>query len=245
LDEKEFFELVGSDTRREILRSVAQEPKYLFQLAGELDKSQQSLLHHIQCLLEKGWLKSELVEGPHGPSRKLYRIAKNFSVRMTLSQHSFDIDVIDIQVGDLSDPEDNLQAHLEEIGKDMSTLLSHAVEKDHQDYADQIRSLNVILDKLGSIESFILSRKLSITGELNETISMKLEGDDHRKDRELAYTIFSSSAPIKIDILQKEIETQRDELLASLKRLNQKNLLPKRGLDLMRKLEVTVNNHTE
>lgn len=245
MDEKEFFELVGSDTRREILRSVAQEPKYLFQLAGELDKSQQSLLHHIQCLLEKGWLKSELVEGPHGPSRKLYRIAKNFSVRMTLSQHSFDIDVIDIQVGDLSDPEDNLQAHLEEIGKDMSTLLSRAVEKDHQDYADQIRSLNVILDKLGSIESFILSRKLSITGELNETISMKLEGDDHRKDRELAYTIFSSSAPIKIDILQKEIETQRDELLASLKRLNQKNLLPERGLDLMRKLEVTVNNQTE
>lgn len=245
MDEKEFFELVGSDTRREILRSVAQEPKYLFQLAGELDKSQQSLLHHIQCLLEKGWLKSELVEGPHGPSRKLYRIAKNFSVRMTLSQHSFDIDVIDIQVGDFSDPEDNLQAHLEEIGKDMSTLLSRAVEKDHQDYADQIRSLNVILDKLGSIESFILSRKLSITGELNETISMKLEGDDHRKDRELAYTIFSSSAPIKIDILQKEIETQRDELLASLKRLNQKNLLPERGLDLMRKLEVTVNNQTE
>jgi predicted transcriptional regulator len=245
LDEKDFFELVGSDTRREILRSVAQEPKYLFQLAGELDKSQQSLLHHIQCLLEKGWLKSELVEGPHGPSRKLYRIAKNISVRITLSQHSFDIDVIDIQLGDLSDPEDNLQSHLEEIGKDMSTLLSHAVEKDHQDYADQIRSLNVILDKLGSIESFILSRKLSVTGELNETISMKLEGDDHRKDRELAYTIFSSSAPIKIDILQKEIETQRDELLASLKRLNQKNLLPERGLDLMRKLEVTVNNQTE
>jgi hypothetical protein len=74
---------------------------------------------------------------------------------------------------------------------------------------------------------------------------MKLEGDDHRKDRELAYTIFSSSAPIKIDILQKEVKTQRDELLASLKRLNEKNLLPERGLDLMRKLEVTVKNQTE
>ena len=245
MNEKEFFELVGSDIRREILRSIAQEPKYLFQLAGELDRSQQYLLRHLQCLLEKGWLKQELVEGPHGPSRKLYRIAKNLSVRITLSQHSFDIDVIDIQLGNLSDPEDNLQSHLEEIGKDMSTLLSRAVEKDHQDYAEQIRSLNVILDKLGSIESFILSRKLTVTGELNETISMKLEGDDHRKDRELAYTIFSSSAPIKIGILQKEIKTQRDELLASLKRLNEKNLLPERGLDLMRKLEVTVNNQTE
>ncbi|MCK4848600.1 MAG: ArsR family transcriptional regulator [Candidatus Heimdallarchaeota archaeon] len=245
MDEKEFFELVGSDIRREILRSIAQEPKYLFQLAGELDRSQQYLLRHLQCLLEKGWLTQELVEGPHGPGRKLYRIAKNLSVRITLSQHSFDIDVLDIQLGDLSDPEDNLQTHLEEISKDMSILLSRAVEKDHQDYAEQIRSLNVILDKLGSIESFILSRKLTVTGELNETISMKLEGDDHRKDRELAYTIFSSSAPIKIDILQKEIKTHRDELLASLKRLNEKNLLPERGLDLMRNLEVTVNNQTE
>ncbi len=126
MDEKEFLELVGSDIRREILRSVAQEPKYLFQLAGELNRSQQYLLRHLQCLLEKGWLDQELVEGPHGPSRKLYRIAKNLSVRITLSQHSFDIDVIDIQLGGLSDPEDNLQSHLEEISKDMSTLLSRA-----------------------------------------------------------------------------------------------------------------------
>jgi predicted transcriptional regulator len=245
LNEKEFFRLVGNEIRRDILRSVAQEPKHLFQLAKELNRSQQSIQKHLQCLLENGWLSQELVEGPHGPARKLYTVAKNLSVRITLSQHSFDIDVFDIQIGETSDPLDNFQTHLDEIGEDLSLALAQGIQKDHQSYAVQIRNLNLILDKLGSIENFILSKKLTVTGQLNETISMKLEGDDHRKDRELAYTIFSSSAPIKIDVIQKEIKTKRTELLASLKLLNERNLLPERGIDLMRKLEVTLSSQTE
>ncbi|MHA1994846.1 MAG: ArsR/SmtB family transcription factor [Candidatus Hodarchaeales archaeon] len=245
MDEKEFFKLVGNETRRKILRSIAHEPKYLFQLAKELERSQQHLQQHLQCLLEKGWLIQELVDGPHGPARKLYRISKNLSVRITLSEHSFDIDVFDIQIGHQSKPIDNLHSHLEEISNDLASTLSHVVQKDQQDYAEQIQSLNDILDKLGSVESFILGKKISITGELHETISMKLEGDDHRKDRKLAYTIFRSSAPITIGLIQKEIKTKRSELLASLKRLNEKNLLPESGLNLLNKLEVTLSSQTE
>ncbi len=245
MDEKEFFEFIGNETRREILRSIAHEPKHLFQLAKELDKSQQYLQRHLQCLLEKGWLSQELVEGPHGPARKLYRIDKNLSVRITLSEHAFDIDVFDIQIGHHSKPIDNLYSHLEEISNDLASTLSHAVQKDQQDYAEQIKSLNDILDKLGSVESFILGKKLSITGELHETISMRLEGDDHRDDRKLAYTIFRSSAPITIGLIEKEIETKRTELLASLKRLNEKNLLPESGLNLMNKLEGSLKSQTE
>jgi predicted transcriptional regulator len=246
LEEKEFFRLVGNETRRNILRSIAHEPKYLFQLSKELNRSQQSLQNHLQCLVESGWLtQDEAVDSPQGPKRKLYRIAKNISVRITLSQHSFDIDVFDIQLGEVADPITDLHSHLEEISNDLASTLSQAVETDQQDYAVQIRSLNDILDRLGSIESFILSKKLTITGELNETISMKLEGDNHRKDRKLAYKIFTSSAPIKIKLLQKEINAKRADLLASLKMLNQKNLLPERGINVMRKLETAMDTTAE
>ena len=150
MNEKDFFRLVGNEIRRDILRSVTQEPKYLFQLAKELNRSQQSIQKHLQCLLENEWLSQELVEGPHGPARKLYQIAKNLSVRITLSQHSFDIDVFDIQIGEISDPLDGFKTHLDEIGKDLSLALSQGIQKDHQSYAIQIRNLNTILDKLGS-----------------------------------------------------------------------------------------------
>jgi ArsR family transcriptional regulator len=246
LDENEFFRLVGNETRREILRSVAHEPKYLFQLSKELNRSQQSLQNHIQCLLESGWLaQDEVVDSPQGPKRKLYQIAKNLSVRITLSQHSFDVDVFDIQIGEVEHPIGDLHSRLDELSNDLANTLTLADQHDHQDYAIQLRSLNDILDRLGSIENFILSKKLTITGELNETISMKLKGDDHRTDRKLAYKIFTSSAPIKIELLQKEIEAKRDELLKSLKRLNQKKLLPERGIKLIQKLETAMDTTTE
>jgi predicted transcriptional regulator len=238
VNEQEFFTLISNDTRREILRSIAHEPKYLFQLAQELGKSQQSLQRHLQCLLEKGWIiQDKLVEGSKGPARKLYRIAKNMSVRITLSQHSFDFDVFEITMGN-SDLQGALpHDHMELLSKDLPRILSQANNGKKIDFAKQIQNLDAVLEQLGSIETFLLSRKLSITGELNETISMKLEGDTHRKDRELAYTIYSSSAPITIAVLQKEIKSQRTEILDSLKRLHEKKLLPEQGLILMKKLE--------
>jgi len=237
VDEKEFFELIGNETRRNILRSIAHEPKYLFQLSQELEKTQQSLQRHLNCLMDKGWIIRESVEGPFGPSRKIYRIAKNLSVRITLSQHSFDFDVFEISIGESNTKQIFPLKHVESLSKDLSLSVLEALEKRDANFDEKISRLNAVLDQLGSIETFLLSRKLSITGELNETISMKLEGDAHRKDRELAYAIFSSSAPITIDLIQKEIETERPELLASLRRLHEKNLLPEKGIHLMNKLE--------
>ncbi|UCG02990.1 MAG: ArsR family transcriptional regulator [Candidatus Heimdallarchaeota archaeon] len=245
MNEKEFFNLIGNETRRNILRSIAHEPKYLFQLSQELNKTQQSLQRHLNCLMDKGWIIRESVEGPFGPSRKIYRIAKNLSVRITLSQHSFDFDVFEISIGKSAKKQSFPLKRVESLSKDFSLNVLEALEKRDIDFDEKISRIDSVLDQLGSIENFLLSRKLSITGELNETISMKLEGDAHRKDRELAYTIFSKSAPITIDLIQKEVETERPELLASLKRLYEKNLLPEKGIHLMNKLELTLKANQE
>jgi ArsR family transcriptional regulator len=248
VNEKEFFSLVGNATRREILRSIAREPKYLFQLSQELNRSQQSLQRHLECLLEKGWILKRTVEGERGPARKLYHIAKNLSVRITLSQHSFDFDVFEIQVGK-SNVQDTLELnYVDNLSKDLTTSLSRALnDKDFNptEQTDAIQKLDVLLDELGSIENLLLSHKLILTGNIIKEISMRLDGDAHRQDREVAYTLFSSSAPITIDLIQKEIKTKRSELLASLKRLNNKNLLPEHGINLMKKLESTLKISSE
>lgn len=240
MNEKDFFELMSNETRREILRSIAQEPKYLLQLSQELNKSQQSLQRHLICLMEKGWLIQEMVEGSKGPIRKMYQIAKNVSIRITLSKHSFDFDVFEISFGNFEGEKAVTHDHVEFLSKDLSNSILKTLEDTDLNFAAKIRNLDEVLDQLGEIESILLSRKLSITGELNETISMKLDGDVHRKDRELAYTIYSKSSPITFDLVQKEIKTKRSELLISLKRLQDRNLLPEHGLNLMKKLESTL-----
>jgi ArsR family transcriptional regulator len=248
VNEEDFFSLVGNSTRREILRSIAREPKYLFQLSQELNRSQQSLQRHLECLLEKGWIIKRTVEGERGPARKLYYIAKNLSVRITLSQHSFDFDVFDIDI-EKSEVQDTLELnYVDNLSKDLTLSLSRVIkDKDFNptEQTDVIKKLDILLDELGSIENILLSQKLVLTGNIIKEISMRLDGDIHRQDREVAYTLFSSSAPITIDLIQKEIKTKRSELLASLKRLNDKNLLPEHGLNLMKKLESTLRIKSE
>lgn len=240
MEEQVFFWLIGNKTRREILRSIAQEPKYLFQLSQELNRSSQTLQKHLQHLLGHEWLESETVEGPHGPARKIYRIAKNLTVRITLTRYSFKYDILDISVGD--QPQ---KGNAETLSRDLTSMLEEAFETKDSDFDQQIQTLNAALNQAQEIENFILSRKLSITGDLNETISMKLEGDAHRKDRELAYTIFSRSEPITLKLVQKEVKAKREELLVSLRRLHEKDLLPEKGLTLLNKLETTINAKTE
>ncbi|MHA1214501.1 MAG: ArsR/SmtB family transcription factor [Candidatus Hodarchaeales archaeon] len=245
MNEKEFFELIGNDTRREILRSIAREPKYLFQLAKELDKSQQSLKRHLKCLEEKGWIAHETVESGKGPARRYYRIARNISVRIMLSKHSFDFNVFEIAIGEDNEQKQIPLNHIEALNEDFWYNITEVLNEDNFKLTDQkleaIRKLDAVLDQLGSIENLLLSRKLSITGKINEDISVKLDGDEHRKDRELAYTIFSSSAPITINLIQREFRTKRSDILESLRRLHEKELLPEHGLKLMKKLEAAVN----
>ncbi|MFW9777316.1 MAG: ArsR/SmtB family transcription factor [Candidatus Heimdallarchaeota archaeon] len=237
MDEEDFFWLVGNKTRRDILRSVTQEPKYLFQLAQELNRSNQTLQKHLHLLLDHEWLECETVEGPHGPARKLYRIAKNIAVRITLTRHAFKFDVLDITLG-----HQPMKSHAESLSRDLTLSLEEALETQNSDFDQQIQTLDAALNQAQEIENFLLSRKLSITGDLNETISMKLEGDAHRKDRELAYTIFSRSDPITLELVQKEVKSKREDLLISLRRLQEKDLLPKKGLILLNKLETAINN---
>lgn len=243
MNEQEFFTLVGNETRRQILRSIAREPKYLFQLSQELNKSQQSLQRHLQCLLEKGWLSAEVKPGPFGPARKIYQIAKNLSVRITLSENSFDFDVFEISMGDIEETIEP-RNHVEALSKDLPRVLDKVLNEKDLRMDFKIKELDKVLDQVGVIENFLLSRKITITGELNETISTKLEGDAYRKDRELAYTLYSRSAPIKVDFSIEEIKTNRHEfleLLASLELLNNKNLLPEEGKVLRKKIERAIS----
>jgi hypothetical protein len=158
-------------------------------------------------------------------------------VKITLSHHSFEFDAFEITVGKARFKDNLPPNHIESLSKDLSMNLLQSLDDKNIKFDEQIHQLDQVLETLESIENFVLSRKLKITGELNDQILVKLKGDAHRKDRELAYTIFSSSAPIEIDLIEKEINTKRTEILASLKRLRDKKLLPQKGIELIERLE--------
>jgi ArsR family transcriptional regulator len=79
------FWLLGNPTRFEILRSIAQEPRFLGQLSRELAVHQQAILRHLQELIERGFLETYEDESIRGPPRKYYRLAKTVRVSVQIT----------------------------------------------------------------------------------------------------------------------------------------------------------------
>ena len=82
------LDALGNKTRRRILELLAEEPKYLLQLARELNVSQQAILKHLSTLEELGLIQSyEVREGIRAPPRKYYKLTQPIAVSITLMQH--------------------------------------------------------------------------------------------------------------------------------------------------------------
>lgn len=84
----QILDALGNKTRRRILELLAEEPRYLLQLARELDVSQQAILKHLSLLEELGLIQSyEVKEGVRAPPRKYYKLTQPIAVSVTLMRH--------------------------------------------------------------------------------------------------------------------------------------------------------------
>lgn len=87
------LDIIGNNTRRKILATLAQEPMYFNQLAKEIGIGQQAILRHVNALEDIGLIKSYAEKSNLGaPDRKYYRLNSSFSLTVSISQDSFSIE---------------------------------------------------------------------------------------------------------------------------------------------------------
>jgi ArsR family transcriptional regulator len=135
------LDIIGNNTRRKILATLAREPMYFNQLAKEIDVGQQAILRHMKALEDIGLVASYAEKSNLGaPDRKYYRLNSSFSMNISISQDSFSIENRKIeqyrykesdkfykeydllaQVDDVQTLK-QLQANLSNIEKEISTL---------------------------------------------------------------------------------------------------------------------------
>ena len=77
--------ILGNETRRRILEMIAKEPRYLLQMARELDVSQQAILKHLDLLQQNGLISMFLAESEFAaPQRKYYELARSLCLRVEI-----------------------------------------------------------------------------------------------------------------------------------------------------------------
>ena len=87
------LDIIGNNTRRKILSTLAREPMYFNQLAKEIGIGQQAILRHVNALEDIGLIESYAVKSNLGaPNRKYYRLNSSFSLTISISQDSFSIE---------------------------------------------------------------------------------------------------------------------------------------------------------
>ncbi|MGB9658902.1 MAG: ArsR/SmtB family transcription factor [Nitrososphaerales archaeon] len=81
------LDILGNETRRKILKLIAEEPRYVLQLAKELEVSQQAVLKHLDLLQQHGFISMFLAESEFAaPQRKYYELARSLCLRVSIAK---------------------------------------------------------------------------------------------------------------------------------------------------------------
>jgi predicted transcriptional regulator len=81
--------ILENPVRRKIIKRLSQEPNYSFQLAKDTGLSQQQIANHLKVMEEAGIVNSMKRIGVGGPSRRVYRLSKSFSIVLDVAPHMY------------------------------------------------------------------------------------------------------------------------------------------------------------
>jgi ArsR family transcriptional regulator len=88
------LDVLGNETRREILQMLSQAPCYISQIAQELEIGHKAVIEHLEIMREAGILEASVRKIQKGRPRKYYRIRRDFTLEVRVSQRRYNVRTI-------------------------------------------------------------------------------------------------------------------------------------------------------
>lgn len=144
---EDILNMLGNETRREILQLLSERPCYVSQLSQELKVGQKAVIEHLERMSRAGILESRVMKIEKGRPRKYYGISQEVILEVKIGQSFFDI-------ADISPALD--QEILESLPK--LKQITEKLERISQlEGAERIRELervhDELLDELGNLDT--------------------------------------------------------------------------------------------
>ncbi|MDR2966996.1 MAG: ArsR family transcriptional regulator [Methanobacteriaceae archaeon] len=150
VDRDDLLDVMGCRTRREIIDLLREEPRFVSEISKELEIGQKAIIEHLRAMEELGILESSFKKIVRGRPRKYYDMPHDFTINITITESSFDINV----------SEDNL--HLKQLpsGDEWSKLLEieKKIDQGHWEAVEELKSLIRLYDNLKNRAEYILER---------------------------------------------------------------------------------------
>ncbi|AGB05241.1 putative transcriptional regulator [Aciduliprofundum sp. MAR08-339] len=125
----ELLNAIENQTRREILKRLAEGRQYALQLAKELRVSQQAIVKHLEILERSNIIRRAGTEKSEmGPPRKLYEVHRGFSIVIDVAPGIFEIREYPIEEDSESIQVEDFGKMLEEIERELRDIERRRVE---------------------------------------------------------------------------------------------------------------------
>jgi ArsR family transcriptional regulator len=213
------LDVLGNETRRKILRVLADEPHYLLQLADELNVSQQAILKHLSILEKHGIISSFKAESDFAaPPRKYYELSKSLCLIVGVSKNLVDFEIHEILLKeDLSKFPEELKEIFHKIeGLEKKDPLTQAL-KDAKSILEEIDSR---IKKLREIEISLLRLKQKL---MEKAYKITREFSSNSLEREILCSILKDGK-MDVDLLSEKLNVREKEIKKAIKSLKQKGL---------------------
>ena len=215
LDIEKVLDILGNETRRRILRYLAEEPRYFIQLSKELGVSQQAVLKHLEILqalnlVESFAEKSDLA----GPDRKYYRLNRSLILTIGLSE-----DVFRMKMREYDNTEEamtNLTGFEEAWQKILDTEeIAELILKSKK----LINKIDENIIRIDEKRSDVIRLRQDVTNLVHEKIRARFNS---KLERRIIYSLIESSEKIDIDNLAEEFDVREKEIIQSIEEIQKK-----------------------
>ena len=209
----EFLDLLGNNTRRRILESLTNEPKYFIQLSKEIGVSQQAVLKHLFLLENFGLIESfKAKSNLAAPDRKYFQLNRSVYLSIGITGNSMEIKMENIKGPNKIKAKNNMAIENKEgpIKKDeeITDILKNTKRK-----------LELIAKRMQELEDekiHLLKEKQQILEITHQVIRESLEEDLARR---ILYSNLISREIIDIEELSEILNTREKEIKIVVKSL--------------------------
>ncbi|MCP8320041.1 MAG: helix-turn-helix domain-containing protein [archaeon] len=216
------LDILGNETRRRIIKLIAEEPRYLLQMARELEVSQQAILKHLDLLQQHGLISMFSAESEFAaPQRKYYELARSLYLRVGITRNTvrFSIDKVPykkrelkIKISDVKGLEDKVRAFEKLRKPDEALKISEEI----------LKEIDAKFEELGEMEVYLMRLKQRVSEKAKRTIKIVTSNPLERK---ILFSILESGKALDIDALSEELNISEKDLEMVLETLKQKGLI--------------------
>ena len=178
LDLDGLLKILENPVRRKVIERLSQEPNYSLRLSKELGLGQQLVTKHLNLMQGAGLVKTKIQSSPSGPKRRVFSLAKSFSIIIDVGPHLFKQNIIAFEVESTQNRFSKKTAALME---ERDRILKHPIDESKmKPFSNVLTEIDSKLDELEQERALLLSVRNSVMREASNIIQ-KIDDSDSRR----------------------------------------------------------------